>query len=181
MGGLNDFLFGSGDKTKKVDNYNPGQNKFLDQFMQLLSSGGQEGMQKAMGLLQQYLDPNSEVYKNFEQPYLNEFNNKTIPGIAERFAGGGANGGALSSSGFGQALSTAGSDLQTNLAQMKSGLQMGAANSLMSNFQNMSQIGLGAQPYGYQTTQGNAGLFPQLGGAALQGWGMGGFQNPFKK
>lgn len=152
-----DFLFGSGDKMKQIETLSPEQKQFFQQIMgQLGPAYGQ-----SMGLLQGFLDPNSEQYKNFEQPYLQQFEQETIPGIAERFAGAGAQGGALSSSGFGQALSSAGSNLQTNLAQMKSMMQQQAIQQILGQ----SQFAMGVQPFGYQKQQGSPGFLPQFAGS----------------
>lgn len=172
--GLFDFLFGSGDKMNKVETMTPQQqqvlNQVLSQVMQMQGSGG--GQNQAMSYLQGLLDPNSEAYKNFEAPYMQQFQDQTLPMLAERFAGAGAQGGALSSSGFGQALGAAGSQLGSNLAGLKSGLQQQSAQGLMGQYNNLLGQGLGAQPFGYQQQQGQPGVLPQ----ALQGLlgGLGG-------
>ena len=57
-------LFG-GDKMKKFDQYTPEQNDQLKNVFQQLQGLQGGGYGNAMGLLQQYLDPNSDVYKNF--------------------------------------------------------------------------------------------------------------------
>lgn len=170
MGGLNDFLFGTSDKTTKLQNFDQNQQQFFGNFMkqlqQMQKGGG--GVQEAMGLLQQYLNPQSDIYKNFEQPYMQQFEQQTVPGLAEKFAGfGGGMGGGMSSSGFGQALGAAGSNLQTNLAQMKSGMQQNAIGSLLGQYNQMSGMGLGAQPFSYQQQQGSQGFAaPFLGNLA---------------
>lgn len=169
MAGLTEFLFGSKDKIKKLPTMNPQQNQFLNSILgQLMSMQGQGGgYGNALDLLQQYLDPQSEVYQNFEKPYLQQFEQETVPMLAERFAGyGGGMGGALSSSGFGQALSSAGSNLQTNLAQMKSGMQRQSIQDLLSQFNELSKFGLGASPFAYQNKKGNVGFVPTFLGSA---------------
>ena len=154
------------------------QQGLLNQMMQMLSPQGQigQGYQQGLGLQQQYMNPSSEAVNQFTQPYMNEFNQQTVPGLAERFAGMGAMGGGLSSSGFGQSLSSAGGNLQAQLAQLKAGLGQQAAQSLMGQYGQMSGMGLGAQPFGYQQPQqglvpgflqswaGSGGGFPGLGG-----------------
>ena len=102
-----------------------------------------------MGGLQQFLDPSSEAYQKFADPYMRQFEQQTVPQLAERFAGAGAMGGALSSSGFGQALSSAGANLQSELASMKTGLQRQAISDMMQQYQSMLGQGLGAQPFAY--------------------------------
>lgn len=163
MGGIGDFLFGSKDKMKKFDQYSRGQNQFLESILSQLQSmnGVGGGYQQALGLLQNYLNPQSEQFRNFEQPYLDQFNQEILPGIAERYAGAGA----LSSSGFGQALGSAGSNLQHQLAAMKSGLGLQSAQGLIGQYNQLGQNALGAQPFGYRMKQGSGGLLaPILGG-----------------
>lgn len=147
--GLLSGLFGGGSGYKKVSNFDKNQKEFFKQFMrQLQGMGG--GYQQSLGILQDYLNPESELYREFEKPYLDEFQQKTVPGLAETFAGfGGGEGGALSSSGFGQALGAAGANLQTNLAQMKRQKQFEALQALLGQYNTMSGMGLGAQPYSY--------------------------------
>jgi hypothetical protein len=161
MPSITEFLFGKGDKNKQQNVLTGDQNNFLSQLFQQLGGLGGEGggMNNAMGLLQQYLDPNSDIYKNFEQPYLNEFNQQTIPGIAERFAGlGGGMGGGLQSGAFGQALSSAAGNLQSNLAQMKSGMQRNAIGDIFGQYNQMSNQGLGTRAFENQYQPGNTGF-----------------------
>lgn len=179
--GIAGGLMGGGSGMRKVPTLSKSQqqlvNNQIQQALQLQGHGG--GYQNAIGLLQQYLNPQSDIYNNFEQPYLDEFNQQTIPGIAERFAGfGGGQGGALSSSGFGQALSSAGANLQTNLAQMKSGMQRNAILDLLNQYNSLSSGALNAQPFGYQ--EKGAGIFPSAVSGALSNLnfsGMGGQNN----
>jgi len=169
------FLFGSEEKLKKVSNLNKGQGQFLNQLIKMLQgmSGEGGGYGQAMGLLQDYLNPQSDVYQNFEKPYLRQFNEQTIPGLAERFAGMGAQGGALSSSGFGQALGSAGAGLQENLAQMKTGMQRSAAGDIMGQFNQLAGLGLGTQPFSYQQKPASAGLIGTGLSSFLGGLGKG--------
>ena len=155
-------LKGDNDKgMTKVPTLSPDQKKILAQnIANAQKLGGQGGgYQNAIGLLQDYLNPQSDVYGNFERPYLTQFEQQTVPMLAERFAGmGGGMGGGLSSSGFGQALSSAGGNLQTQLAAMKSGLQKSAITDLMQQYLQLSQTGLNAQPFGYQYQQQGPGF-----------------------
>lgn len=167
---LFDFIFG-GDKMKKVPTLSKEQQGLFNQMLQMLSPNGQlgQGNQAALGLQNQYLDPSSEAVNQFTQPYMDQFNQQTVPGLAERFAGAGAMGGGLSSSGFGQSLSSAGGNLQNQLAQLKASLGRQAAQSLMNQYGQTSQQALNAQPFGYQQPQ--QGLLPGF----LQSWGQQGF------
>jgi hypothetical protein len=171
--GLMDFLFGTG--FQKMDTMTPEQQQFLSQIMSQLNDGqlGQGYVQGLSGLMGM-MDPSSAAYQRFEQPYMKQFNEQTVPQLAERFAGAGAQGGALSSSGFGQALSSAGSQLQTSLAGMKAGLQQNAIRDILNQYKSMAGIGLGAQPFGYQQPQ--QGFVPGIFNSFAQGAGkaMGG-------
>jgi hypothetical protein len=173
MAGIWDTLFGSQGKTEKLPTMNPQQLEQLQQIMQMLSPEGKLGQGQAMSLdrLMEMLDPSSEAQQRFADPYMQQFEQQTVPGLAERFAGAGATGGALSSSGFGQALGGAGAGLQSQLAGLKSQLQQSAMKDLMGQYQNLSQTAMGAQPFAYQQQPGQQGLVQ----GALQGWAGGGF------
>jgi len=169
--GLFDFLFESKSKPGKLDTMTKEQQGLLSQIMQMLSPQGQlgQGYGQSLGYQQQLMDPNSEAVYQFSKPYMQEFEQQTVPGLAERFAGAGSMGGGLSSSGFGQSLSSAGGNLQSQLAQLKAGLGQQAAQSLMSQYGGMSGQALGAQPFAYARPQ-QSGL-----GGFLQSWGQAGF------
>lgn len=175
---FSDFLFGKQSKTKKLNAMSPEQHQFLSQLMNMLSPEGQlgQGFGGALNLQSQLMDPSSAAVQQFSQPYINEFEQQTVPGLAERFAGMGAMGGGLSSSGFGQSLSAAGGNLQAQLAQLKAGLGQQAGQSLMNQYGQMSQLGLGAKPFGYMHRPGSPGYMAQLAGAYMSGGmpGMGG-------
>lgn len=164
MPSLKDFLFGKEEKIKKLPTMSGEQNQLFSQLLQALSGSG-GGFNQSLGLLQQYLNPESDIYKNFEQPYLDEFNQETVPQLAERFAGlGGGMGGGLSSSGFGQSLGTAGASLQTQLAGMKSGIQRQSIQDILG----LGQGALSQQPFAYLQKQASPGFWAQAAGAALK-------------
>lgn len=166
---------GGSEGMQKVPTMNKDQSKLLKQILQSLTGGMAGGANnQALGLLQKYLDPESDVYKNFEQPYIQQFEQETVPKLAEQFAGfGGGMGGGLSSSGFGQAIGGAGAKLRTDLAGMKSGLQRQSINDIMNYFQNMTSIGLGKEPFAYTNKDANpwAEMAGQFSSAALNKWG----------
>lgn len=181
MGGLGDFLFGEKGKIKQLPTKSPQQMQNINQI--LSAFGGQEsGMGQGMGqggqggmggilaqllqALQSNLEPGSEADQRFAAPYLREFNEKTIPGIAERFAGGGA----LSSSGFGQALSSAGAGLQENLASMRGQQQNQSIGSLLQ----LLQSALGQQTFDYHEKPASSGFLPTLAGTGLKAFFGGG-------
>lgn len=117
----------------------------------------QGGYQKATSLLEQYLDPNSEIYRNFETPYIREFEDQIIPQLAERFAGGNAMGGGLMTSGFGQSLSAAGANLQAQLAQMKDQFRHQSISDLINQYNNLSNRSLNTREFENQYNPGSEG------------------------
>ena len=163
------FLFGKG--MEQVPTMTKEQKALLNQMIQMLGPQGGlgQGMGEGIDLQRQLMDPSSEAVNQFTQPYMNQFEQQTVPGLAERFAGMGGMGGGLSSSGFGQSLSSAGGNLQSMLAQLKGQLGQQAAQSLMGQYGNMSGQALNAQPFGYSQPQQGA-----LSGFA-QSWGKSGF------
>jgi len=166
-----DWLFGT--DFEKMPTMTKEQTALLNQILASLGQEGQLGQAYGQGLggLQEMLDPSSAAYQRFEAPYMQQFQQETIPGLAEQFAGAGAQGGALSSSGFGQALSSAGANLQTQLAGMKSGLQQQAIRDIMQQYSGMAGMGMGAQPFGYKAPQ--EGALMKFLAAFAQGAGRG--------
>lgn len=164
-----EWLFGSDAKLKKKQAYTDEQMNFFNQL--LGSLGGQGGG----GFLDYYSkllggEGGQGDFENFAAPYRQQFENETIPMLAERFAGaGGGMGGALSSSGFGQSLSSAGSNFNAQLAQLFASLRQNAAGQMAG----LAGQALGAQPYVFTQQQANPGAASYLGGAAMGAMGQG--------
>jgi len=162
---FSEWLFGSPDKLKKVDTGTKQQqalhNSILGQAMGMSQGGGYD---LANQYFNNFLGGNQgEAFNQFSQPYLQQFQEQMLPQIAERFAGAGA----LSSSGFGQALGGAASGLQSQLAQLFAQLQGQAAQQQYGQYNQLSQTGLNYQPFAYQKQAGSSGfLAPLLGGIA---------------
>lgn len=151
---------------EKISNYTPEQQRLLSKDLQRTQQNA-GGYQNAMGILQQYLNPESDIYKNFEQPYLNQFNQQIVPGLAERFGGLNAMGSGLMTSGFGQALSSAGSNLQAQLAAMKQQYQRQSINDYLNQYNQSVNRGLGARPFENVYDPGKQGQLG-FGGEALK-------------
>jgi hypothetical protein len=171
------FLFGNEDQYNQLPTMNKGQQKGLSDVGNQMRQLGQGGYQDATSLLQQYLNPQSDIYQNFEAPYRQEFEQQTIPGLAERFAGLGAMGGGLSSSGFAQSLGAAGANLQTQLAQMKQQYQRQSINDLLGQYNQLTNTYLGQRPFENTYQPGSTGLIGGATNAFAQGAGrmLGGF------
>lgn len=161
MPSATEWLFGSAPKLQKKATGTAQQQQFGGQdliglLQQLMEPGGgfQQANQYDQSLLGQGQGGSQEAFNQFSSPYLQQFQEQVLPMIAEKFAGGGA----LSSSGFGQALGGAGAGLQSNLAQLFSQLQGQAAGRQQNQFQNLSQVGLGYEPFAYHEKQGSTGF-----------------------
>lgn len=173
MPSINEWIFGSSPKLSKKPTGTSEQQQFggqdLIQMLQsLMQPGG--GLHSANQYDQSLLQGGQEGFNQFAQPYNQQFEQKILPGIAERYAGAGA----LSSSGFGQALGGAASDFQAQLAQLFSGLQGQAAQRQQSLFGNTSNTALGYQPFAYHEKQGSVGAAIPLLTAFIQSQGQGG-------
>lgn len=163
---------GQSDKLRQIPTKTKGQLGALDESLARLHQLAGPGYENAIGLLQGMLDPDSEIYKNFEAPYLQQFQQQTIPGLAEQFAGMGGLGGGLQSSGFGQSLSAAGGNLQTSLAQMKEQMRMNAAQGLLGQYNQQFGQTMGVDPFAYTYRQGSPGFGQSALTGAMQGIGQ---------
>lgn len=114
---INNTLYGTDPQMNDVSNFDPYQQGIHQQQGEALQGGG--GYAQLIKMLQDMTDPNSDFHKAYEDQQMGQFNEVTIPNIGERFAGAGANSGALSSSGFGQALGGAAAGLQRDLSANK--------------------------------------------------------------
>ena len=175
MANIFDQIFGSRDQFKNVSLLTPQQqsslNQILGQLGQMQGPTGAYGM--AQSRLADLLSGGSDVYNAFAAPYMRQFQEQTIPQLAERFAGFGGRGGALSSSGFGQGLGAAGAGLQESLASMGAGLQQNALQQALGQYNTLAGLGLGTRAFQPQFIPGQPGLFSNLFGGLLGGFGSG--------
>jgi len=161
MAKFSEWLFGKPEKLKQFPTGTPQQeglhNNILSQAMGMQQNGG--GYDLAQQYFNNLLGGNQQqAFDQFSAPYMQNFQEQMLPQIAERFAGMGA----LSSSGFGQALGGAASGLQGQLAQLFSQLQGQAAGQQYNQYNQLSQTGLNHQPFGYQQQQGSSGFLGNL-------------------
>jgi len=157
MPGFGEWFMGSSPALKKKATGTAQQQQFGGQdliglLQQMMGQGG--GLNAANQYDQSLLGQGPEALNQFSAPYMQQFQEQIAPRIAEQFAGAGA----LSSSGFGQALGGAGAGLQSQLAQLFSQLQGQAAGRQQNQFQGLSQIGLGYSPFAYHEKQGSQGF-----------------------
>lgn len=157
-----DFLFGKGSKTKTKPIYNPQQEDILNQILGSLSGQFPQGLQN----LQNILGGNEETFRQFEAPARRGFEQQTLPSIAERFTGQFGTG-SQQSSAFGQALGTAGRELEENLLSKRIGLQGDALSQLLQ------LLGPATSPRQYQYTKPRRpGILENVGAGASQGLGQ---------
>lgn len=171
MPGLWETLFGKGDRFKQLGTLDPSQQQALQGILgQLGMMGGQGGAYSgAQNYLSQILSGDPNAFAQFEAPYRQEFESRTVPMLAERFAGLNPMGGGLSSSGFSQALGGAGAQLQSQLAGLHGALRQGAAGQALGQFNQLANLGLGTRTFENIYQPGSTGLL----GGALSGLGSG--------
>lgn len=153
---------------------------------QLFESGGGLGnnptYQGGNNYLQDLFSNNPDAMNRFQEPYIQNFNERIAPDIANRFAGMGTGNSGLSSSGFQQTLAQAGRGLQTDLASMREQQRMQGANSALAYSQQPITNQMNAMEWSpYATTRqakqpGSADAFAQLAPGMMQ-MGMNGLQN----
>jgi hypothetical protein len=174
MAGLFDFFSGTQSKLKPINK------DALSQLMQLIQGGGglqnNPLFQSGQSHLQSLLSNEPGAFEAFEAPFKEQFEQEIVPGIAERFAGLGTGAGSLNSSGLNNALAQAGKGLSTNLAGLRSGLQMQASQQGLQYAQqpimNLLQA-LGVLPGLYAEKPGQGGLLQGLAGGFAGGLGQG--------
>ncbi len=183
MASLKDALFGTKGKFRQFETMTPQQRGLIDQLIGGL--GGPEGLQQqGLGALGGLLGGGQQFFEQLQAPALRQFQEQTVPDIAERFTGMGS--GAQGSSAFGQQLGAAGAGLAETLAGQRAGLGLQAQQTGLQGL--LSMLGLAEQPQfgtGFQPGREGAlgGLLGGVGqglGGALGGGAVGGFGSLFK-
>lgn len=171
-------------KLKKVATLSSDQSRFLKDWTKNLDPNAMDiGRNKSYRAGSEYLnnllsgDP--EAFKNFEAPYMRQFQEEIIPEIANRF------GGRQQSSAFQQALGQQASGLSERLAALRSGLQMQAAPQALQYARAPGEFGLagaqlalGTPSFGYTQKGGpggGGGFMSALGqgvGSGLSAYGL---------
>ncbi len=131
------FLTGTAAKNYQISNLGKEQQPG---YNQLLSAAQGPGAGGAFGQAADYyrglLSNDSADFNAFAAPQIRQFNEQTVPGLAEQFAGMGSGG--LSSSGFRNATVQAGTDLSERLGAIRAQLRQQGAQGL----QGIGQAGL---------------------------------------
>lgn len=160
-----EYLFGSKDKVKKMNNLNTGQENILDQILAgLMGQGG-----PFAGMFGEF-DPTATT-NMFEQgvaaPAMRNFQQRVIPSIMQSFADQGA------SSGLSNSLATAGRDMEENL---NSQLAQYLWQAQMQHQQNRMQglgLGLGTKAFTPYVQEGYSGIVPGFFSEFGKGMGYG--------
>jgi hypothetical protein len=129
-------------------------------------------------LMSMFNDP--QFFDKFEAPLQRQFQEQTVPDLANRFASMGS-GGALGSTGFRNQLAREGSNLSTNIAALRGGMQQAAVPQLLgysqqpfSNLMSLYQQALQPTQNTYQPP--STGFFGGLAAPFAQGaasiWGQ---------
>jgi len=119
------FWTGSKGGYDQVSRMTPQQQQMFGDMLQGL--GGAQG--SGMEWINDILSGDPEAFNKFEAPMKRQFEQETVPGIAERFAGLGSHG-AQSSSAMQQTMGQAGRELTENLAALRGNLQQNALSQL---------------------------------------------------
>jgi hypothetical protein len=121
-----------GKKGEQGSTFNKGQRSKIDEVLQSVGSPpdiqqnqGYQGGQEWLNSL--FSDP--DFFNNFEAPLQRDFQENTLPSIANRFGGMGSHG--SFGGGFQRSLGRAGTDFQTNLAALRGGMQQQGVNQAL--------------------------------------------------
>lgn len=147
------FFRGTPGKYEQRSTLRPEQQGLFDQMQSALQGKGAGG---AFGQTADYyrglMSDDSADFQAFAAPEQRRFNEETIPGLSEQFAGMGSGG--LSSSGFRNAAVSAGTDLSERLGSIRAQLRQQGAQGL----QQLGQFGLSPQFQENIYKQGQPGL-----------------------
>ena len=176
IGGLSGYFGSTPDEYGQVNLQTPEQQDALSQLLGMLTQSGGEGgnYQLAQSYLGSLLNRDPAAYDRFAAPYLQEFEQQTIPRISQRFEGlgGGLGGGIPTSSGFGQALGGSAAQLQSDLARRFSELQYGAAGQASNQYNNLANLGLNQRAFQPTYQPGSTGIAGGLGQGLASGLGQ---------
>lgn len=126
---LQQGLFGKPERIEQISMLTPEQQKIAAQQQAAVMGRGAGGaFGEAADYYRSLLGGDSETQRMLEAPLMRQFQQDIMPGVAEQFAGMGAGG--LSSSGFMQAATQAGTDLSERLGALRAGLRQQGAQGL---------------------------------------------------
>lgn len=160
LGGLSGLLgFGKSkpERIKQMKNYNPQQEEYLDELLEMARAGDKN----AFDYINSILSNEPGAFEDFERPAMEQFEQEIIPSILERFAGAGAS----SSSALNQTLGQYGKSLSSDLAAQRANLKQNAIQMLS----RYSEQGLRPRTTPY-TKGRDVGAFEALAPKAGEGY-----------
>jgi hypothetical protein len=176
-----------GSKPKTSSTYSGSQRSSIDEILDAIKGmkGGSQDITQNPNYQQgqqwnQNLFNDQDFFNSFEAPLQRQFQEQTVPDLANRFASMGS-GGSLGSTAFRNQLGREGSNLSTNIAALRGGMQQrGVDQSLQyaqQPFSNLMQLYQQAlQPTQNQYQPPSAGFFgpilSAITGGAAQGYGQ---------
>ncbi len=172
-------VMNQGNQGKQGSTYSENAQQSLEELLNDLRGmkGGALNVQQNPNYMQgqewlQSMFNDPDFFKSFEAPLQRQFEEQTVPDLANRFASMGS-GGALGSTGFRNQLGREGSNLSTNIAALRGGMQQNAIPQLMQYAQQPTSNLL--QAYGIGTTPTQNTYQPPsagpLAGPASAMWG----------
>jgi len=135
--GYSSMQMPGGATAVQMPNFTPEQQNMLTQMLQ----GGMQGMQNL---------PSAD-FGPIEQMYKTQFQQETVPGLAEQFTAGGA--GSQRSSAFQQGMGGAGASLAERLAGARQQFNMQNRQSEIQRLMGMLQMGMQPQFQNYFSPQ----------------------------
>jgi hypothetical protein len=178
---------GGKNDAKQGSTYSKGQRSYIEGILNDLQGmkGGAQNIQNNPQYQQggEWLNSlfnDQDFFNRFEAPLQRQFQEQTVPDLANRFASQGS-GGSLGSTGFRNQLAREGSNLSTNIAALRGGMQQQGVNQSLqyaqqpfNNFAQLSQLGLTPTKNTYQPA--SAGFWGPIAaqgiGALSQGLGQ---------
>lgn len=177
MSAITRFLFGDKDQNIQQTLLDQGQQNLQNNVTQGLQGGGVYGQgaqsyNAGQGYLNNLYSQSPDAFARLSDPYMRQFNQQVVPGLAERFSAAGEGG--RHSSGFNQAIGAAGANLSSQLASMFENLRsqnLGQAlNYAQLPFQQ-AQSAIGNRTFENQYQPGNTGFLGQAVGGLAGGAG----------
>lgn len=185
-----------GKDAEKSSSFSEGQQGGINDIIQMINGlkGGtnngditqNQGYQQGQNWLNDLFN-DENFFKKFEDPMMRQYNEQTIPDLANRFSSMGS-GGSLGSTAFRNQANREAGNLHSNIAALRGGMQQNGVNQGLqyaqqpiSNMMNMYQQALG-QPVNNQYQPPSTGGWGSMSAPLMQGavnyWGgQGGNQN----
>lgn len=179
-------LFGNNDQFYQSPTLNTQQEQGLGRLGNYFQNigmptelGKDQSFQSGQNYLQDLYSQSPDGFDRFKAPYLRQFNEQTIPDIAERFSGMGSGQG--ESSALNQALARAGEGLNTGLASQYEGMRsqnlgqlMQYSQAPMQQFMQLLQSLLSPRTFETQYQPGDLGFVGNAVSGLAQGAGQAG-------